>query len=333
MRVGVLDSDGKFNNRFFKDMNLKIIRNGKHFFKREKTEQTEQLTHAEYVCSHIFKENQNAQIILIPIIKDNLKCSVQDMIDGIELLIKCQVDIINLSIGDEFKYHSEIEEVCYKAHKLGILIVAAHSNKIVTATYPADFPFVLGVNCIEKEGSKTIFKYDENRNEITFSSNYISNYQLGIPLLLRGNSFICAKINGILSHCKNDYKNYLKKLEDSILNKYYPYERLKQKRCLFYTNRKSEHWEQTFIVDVTNTVKCVNVQHKFELEKMNKDGWDILFIDHNNYTKILPYKNVLYEYAVQNPDKEVVLRYPLFGLQERMTLYEKKSVVIHQFFI
>lgn len=330
MKIGVLDSDGEFSNSFFKDMNLKIVRNDVNSLRKEKSKQ---LTHAEYVCSHIFKENQNVQIILIPIIKDNLKCSVQNMIDGIELLIKYQVDIINLSIGDEYQYHTEIEEVCYKAYKLGILIIAAHSNKVVTATYPADFPFVLGVNCIEEKNSKRIFKYDENKNEVIFSSNYISNYQLGDPLLLPGNSFTCAKIAGVLSDCKNDYKNYLKKLEDSMLNQYYPYERLKKKRCLVYTNRKSEFLERKFIVDITNTIKCVNIRHKFELDQIKKDGWDVLFIDHNNYTEISQYRHILYEYAVQNPDKEIVLRYPLFGLLQRMTLYEKKSIIIHQFFI
>lgn len=311
-------------------MNLKIIRSGMFPLKKGRSKQ---LTHAEYVCSHIFKENPKAQIILIPIIKDTLKCSVQNMIDGIELLIKYQVDIINLSIGDELKYHSEIEEVCYRAYKLGILIVAANSNKFVKATYPAEFPFVLGVNCVKEKTSRKIFKYDENRNEVIFSSNYISNYHLGDPRLLPGNSFICAKITGVLSHCKIDYKNYLKKLEDSTLNQYYSYERLKQKKCLFCTNRKSESLEKKFIVDITNTVKCINVRHDFDLEQIKKDGWDILFIDHNNYTEIFPYRDMLYEYAVQNPDKEIVLRYPLFGLIERMTFHEKKSVVMHQFFI
>ena len=41
------------------------------------------------------------------------------MIEGIELLIEEQVDIINMSMGDEYKYHKEIEEVCRAATEKG----------------------------------------------------------------------------------------------------------------------------------------------------------------------------------------------------------------------
>ena len=41
------------------------------------------------------------------------------MIEGIELLIEEQVDIINMSMGDEYKYHKEIEEVCRAANRKG----------------------------------------------------------------------------------------------------------------------------------------------------------------------------------------------------------------------
>ena len=74
--------------------------------------------------------------------RKNKKSTVLDMIEGIELLIEEQVDIINMSMGDEYKYHKEIEEVCRAATEKGILIVAAYSNQQVEATYPASFPFV-----------------------------------------------------------------------------------------------------------------------------------------------------------------------------------------------
>ena len=82
------------------------------------------------------------------------------MIEGIELLIEEQVDIINMSMGDEYKYHKEIEEVCRAATEKGILIVAAYSNQQVEATYPASFPFVMGIRCLDIENPLQVFQYD-----------------------------------------------------------------------------------------------------------------------------------------------------------------------------
>lgn len=168
MKIGVLDSDGNFDNLFFKDKNLKILR-----VNNIKDININQSTHGEYVCSHIFRENPDVEIFLVPVIKYNMKCSVQDLIKGINLLIDCKVDIINMSIGNEYKYHRELEEVCRRAWDKGILIVAAHSNNNVKATYPADFSFVLGVRCINESNPQKIMRYSEKENEIYFSTSVL----------------------------------------------------------------------------------------------------------------------------------------------------------------
>lgn len=80
MKIGVLDTDGKFDNKFFTDKKLKIVR-GKKWSTNELKEM--EFTHGEYVCSHILKENPTAEIILIPIINSLMKCSVKDLIDGL----------------------------------------------------------------------------------------------------------------------------------------------------------------------------------------------------------------------------------------------------------
>ena len=136
-----------------------------------KNKRKEIITHGEYVCSHIFNENPDAEIILVPVINHNMKCSVQDLIDGINLLMDYEVDIINMSIGDEYKYHHELEVICRRACDKGILIVAAHSNNNVKATYPADFLFVLGVRCIDESNPQKIMRYIEEKNEIIFSTS------------------------------------------------------------------------------------------------------------------------------------------------------------------
>lgn len=333
MKIGVLDTDGEFSNSFFQDKKIKIMRNQS----REKVSRMGNLTHAEYVCSQIFKENSDVEIVLVPVISDNMKCSVKSMIEGIEMLVKLKVDMINLSIGDEYRFHQELENSCKKAYDSGILIIAAHSNNnFVEATYPASFPFVLGVRCIQNERQKEILIYDEERNDIIFSSSYFSIYHLGIPKLIQGNSFGCAKMAGLLSHYKTKYQEFLKKFQKSKLNIYYPYESLKMKRCFFLSNRLNEELEQRFMKEITNTVISERfhkeILKKLKNERNDEDKYDTVLVDHDKYIEILVFKDLIVQCVGCDPQKEWVLRYPLFSLFERLTLYQKR-IIIHQFFV
>ena len=162
----MLDSNGFFDNPFFQDK--KIVKIDCKWKGQEYSKDAFGFTHAEYVCSFILKENPEAEIVLVPIVRKNKKSTVLDMIEGIELLIEEQVDIINMSMGDEYKYHKEIEEVCRAATEKGILIVAAHSNQKAEATYPASFPFVMGVRCLDMENPIQVLQYDEKENDVIF---------------------------------------------------------------------------------------------------------------------------------------------------------------------
>lgn len=207
MKIGVLDTDGDFKHRFFRDKKLDIRRKS---INGEYRKYGIGFTHGEMVCSMILKENPQAEIILYPIISENMKCSVLELIRGIESLIESGVDIINLSVGDEYNYHPELESICKDAQRQGILIVAAHSNRNVYATYPADLSFVVGVKCIDKNSPEKIMLFDESHNEVIFSSSYFSLYHLEIPRLIQGNSFACAKISGLLSCHKDSFREALK---------------------------------------------------------------------------------------------------------------------------
>lgn len=92
----------------------------------------------------------------------------------------------------------EIEEVCRAATEKGILIVAAYSNQQVEATYPASFPFVMGVRCLDIENPLQVLQYDGTGTDVIFSSKFFSLYHVGIPKFYQGNSFGCAVITGYL---------------------------------------------------------------------------------------------------------------------------------------
>lgn len=290
-------------------------------------------THAEYVCSFILKENPEAEIVLVPIVRKNKKSTVLDMIEGIELLIEEQVDIINMSMGDEYKYHKEIEEVCRAATEKGILIVAAYSNQQVEATYPASFPFVMGIRCLDIENPLQVFQYDGIGKDVIFSSKFFSLYHLGIPKFYQGNSFGCAVITGYLSNYEDEYEQAILQFTLNTLNHYYPYQTLKQKQCYFLTNRIEEPLEQRFIREVTRTERCDTFESGMEKLRNIKtaEQYPVLFIDHNNYQEICEYKERIRVYAMENPKTEIILRYPLFNMVERLDFQKKTNRNLNQF--
>lgn len=79
----MLDSNGSFDNPFFLDK--KIVKIDCKWNGQEYSKDTFGFTHAEYVCSFILKENPEAEIVLVPIVRKNKKSTVLDMIEGIEL--------------------------------------------------------------------------------------------------------------------------------------------------------------------------------------------------------------------------------------------------------
>ena len=306
----MLDSNGSFDNPFFQDK--KIVKIDCKWKDQEYTKDAFGFTHAEYVCSFILKENPEAEIILVPIVRKNKKSTVLDMIEGIELLIEEQVDIINMSIGDEYKYHKEIEEVCRAATEKGILIVAAYSNQQVEATYPASFPFVMGVRCLDIENPLQVLQYDGTGTDVIFSSKFFSLYHVGIPKFYQGNSFGCAVITGYLSNYEDEYEQAILQFVHSTLNGYYPYHTLKQKQCYFLTNRIESGMEKL-------------------RNKKTAEQYPVLFIDHNNYQEICEYKDRIRIYAMEHPKTEIVLRYPLFNMVERLDFQKKTNRNLDQF--
>lgn len=331
MRIGVLDSNGSFDNPFFQDK--KIVKIDCKWKDQEYSKDNFGFTHAEYVCSFILKENPEAEIVLVPIVRKNKKSTVLDMIEGIELLVEEQVDIINMSIGDEYKYHKEIEKVCRVATEKGILIVAAYSNQKADATYPASFPFVMGVRCRDMEKSVQVLQYDEKKKDVIFFSKFFSLYHVGIPKFYQGNSLGCAVITGYLSNYEDRYEQEILKFTLNTLNNYYPYQTLKQKQCYFLTNRIEEPLEQRFIREVTRTERCDTFQSGMEKLRNKKiaDQYPVLFIDHNNYQEICEYKERIREYAMEHPETEIVLRYPLFNMVERLNFQKKSNRNLNQF--
>ena len=333
MRIGVLDSNGAFDHPFFRDK--KITRIDCKWKQQEYRKDVLGFTHAEYVCSFILKENPEVEIVLAPIVKKNRKSSVLDMLEGIERLIEEQVDMINMSLGDEYRYYARLEELCKSAVEKGILIVAAYSNNKAEATYPASFPFVIGVRCLDTKEPVQVFQYHKAENDFVFAVRHFSLYHLGIPKFYQGNSFACAVVTGFLSNYKKEYRKGIKEFSESVFNLYYPWKTLKQKNCYFLSNRVEEPLEQRFIRDVTKTVVCESFERGIEklAQKQKLEPCQVIFIDHNEYLQLCRYKKQIKEYAANHLETEIVLRYPLFHIFDRINMLKETNAILNQFSI
>lgn len=327
-RVGVLDTDGYFNHPFFYDKDISII--GKKDISAQSG--TDSFTHAELVCSIIFKENPDCSIILNPIVGSNLKCSVKSLLGGIQTLINKRVDIINLSLGIEDNYYPELEYVCNKAKEAGIYIVSAYSNN-GKITFPASFESTIGVNGLLFDNSG---HYLWKRNQdICASHRYVSIYHLEVPKLVFGNSYVCAKISGIVS-------SFLMKgeLSENIwlkTNRKFDYTILKKYRCWILSDRKEEKMQKQFIGEVTNAIHVDELAYILDNEYRDfllDADYDILFIDCVHYKYLMDYKKIIINMAVslQEREKEIVLRYPLLGLYESACCCKDRKVIINQMY-
>mgnify|MGYP000609086642 CR=1 FL=1 len=122
-------------------------------------------------------------------------------------------------------------------------------------------------------------------------------------------------------------------VQGKLLKELDMYQILKQKQCYFLTNRIEEPLEQRFIREVTRTERCDTFESGMEKLRNIKtaEQYPVLFIDHNNYQEICEYKERIRVYAMENPKTEIILRYPLFNMVERLDFQKKTNRNLNQF--
>ena len=123
--------------------------------------------------------------------------------------------------------------------------------------------------------------------------------------------------------------------EKNVLNAYYAYEKLKKHTCCFLSNRPREPLEQRFMKEVTNTVIAMEVcgfLDEFSMVHGNHKAFDILFVDCDSYGVLAKYKENIKQICRELEDTEIVCRYPLYSVYERIKL-QQNGLLIQQFYI
>lgn len=114
----------------------------------------------------ILKKSPAAVIYPVKVFDQDLVCNVDELISAIEWCIKNDMHVINLSLGttDE-NAKDKLNEVCQKARKAGIYLVAAIDNS-GNKSYPAVLPYVFGVTAAKVTGKYSY--YFSEKEEIQF---------------------------------------------------------------------------------------------------------------------------------------------------------------------
>lgn len=335
VKIGVIDTDGSYNDINFSKCNISKLNKTIKF--RYINNKDIKLSHSECVILSILKENSDVEILLENIINIKNNNTLNDICKSIVKLINMDVDIILLSLGVENKNDvSELFNVCQLAIERNVIIVAAHSNNNITA-YPASFNNVIGIKSRDIKSNK-FFEYDHVDNDIRFNIKDSSFYHINNRIkkgLVVGNSFLAGTFVGILSnYCVNLKKtnlvNLISNIEKSIGNS----------RCIKINN---EH-------QILYFYKYLSLK---ELQVISSKGY-VLFKGENNslinlgrYYSKSNVDNIFFnefiskKYLIDLIEKiilnkkidNIYTRYPIFNFFEREQIYSKDRITIKQFIL
>ncbi len=133
--------------------------------------------HGTKVCGIIAAQSDNQtgiagiapEVHIIPLkITDQKNLWLSDIYTGIDMAIKLECDIINMSLGGALTDEAAISEFkswIDKASDAGIIIVAAAGNGGTNLNYPAAFENVIGVGSVDKNGNISAYS---QQNESVF---------------------------------------------------------------------------------------------------------------------------------------------------------------------
>lgn len=98
-----------------------------------------------------------AKVMPIDVFDNKGVAYTSDLIHGIEHAIKNNVEVINMSLGSYY-YSKALDQAVQKAHKKGIVIVAAAGNEGTrNAYYPAALANVISVGAVAGNDSSAVF--------------------------------------------------------------------------------------------------------------------------------------------------------------------------------
>ena len=202
IRIAIIDSGisplSEVSNNIIDSYVLQWV-NSKYQITKEPYE--DYIGHGTAVANIIWRINKNIDIICFRICKEELNIDESGLLDVLNYIYeKVDVDIINISAGITYLYnYYSLKDICSKLYEKGTIIVSAFDND-GAISFPAALDCVVGID-IDKDSDdkKEIILVKNGIVNILVADRYYRTEWLHTKTIIRGTSFACAYICGMLS--------------------------------------------------------------------------------------------------------------------------------------
>ena len=147
----------------------------------------------------------HTKILPIDVFDDGGYAYTSDLIHGIEHAMAANVDIINMSLGSYY-YSEAMDQVIQKAHKQGIVIVAAAGNEGTrNAHYPSSLANVISVGAVTNNDTSSLFSNKGPTIDVTAPGTAVySSLPNNLFGPLSGTSMAAPIVSGVAALIKAD---------------------------------------------------------------------------------------------------------------------------------
>lgn len=156
--------------------------------------------HGTAVTNIIWNTNKNINIIIFRICDSELNVDESGIVKILEFIDEnMTVDIINISAGVTYLYdYNAMNNICFKLSKKGVIIVSAFDND-GAISFPAALDCVVGVDVKKDIRKEEIIFIEKGKVNIIVSDKYYRTKWLNTKTIIKGTSFACAYVTGLLS--------------------------------------------------------------------------------------------------------------------------------------
>ncbi len=349
MVVAVIDSGVDKNDKILREKDIEDL----YYESREfKTCYVGKMNpHGTEIIKVLLKEAPDIKIISIRTLREDNRCMMSAIIQAIEFCIDKDVDVINMSLGSCSSTSSrlkELQEVCDRAIKKGIVIFAADNNRSGQKSYPANFSNVIGVIAPEEQEDYCKVSYEDRIVE--FSDNYVYVPDDMRCIIRRGNSYLCPFLVGLFCRFVDENKVERTKYIHSFLDFLEEFSEAQNiKRIFFDKNNEAERYSLNgkkvlFFTDdmdynnlqmyqmyegVCDIHLCFDQFIKADYDTIGRllEGVEIFFIGalsnhfiNTNHEYLTTLLNILTELQI-----EVISVFPIVNTYERMILTQNSA--------
>jgi hypothetical protein len=170
--------------------------------------------HGTAVSYIIWDTNKKIEIVIFRICDNELVVDESGLVKILEYILNnIEVNIINISAGITYLHdYNALNEICLQLSQKGIIIVSAFDND-GAISFPAALDCVIGIDVKRDIEKNEIVHVENGIVNILMTDKYFRTEWLNTKTIIRGTSFACACISGLLSLTIDDFTDLVSMLQ------------------------------------------------------------------------------------------------------------------------